>query len=352
MKKHYQNPPLLEALCQFKFQPTENWDGAIAGRFYERVQLEFPKRRCDELSERHWQFRRSDGSALLQVAPHRLLINQLAPYPSWPKFKQIILSAYRNFLEVAPSQKLASMALRYLNQIDVPGKNIETTRYFRNCPASQSKLFVSAEFPFSEAGDKLFFLLAEHPRSAENSSRFILDLDYRLPAEALLTVDEIETSLLRAHGRIAEFFESSLTDETRRLFGEMPGARYEEPQASAMAVHDIQTSYDAPQTARREGFEAMPENGGYYGHPTAVIHDEVIAAVYRDREEELPGRTQEWQTAEEREAERWEQLEMEMGVERDIVFKTPERPSRTITAKVRYMGRAPVPKHLFDDWEE
>lgn len=349
MKKHYQNPPVLEALCQFKFQPTDAWDGEIPARFYERVQPQFPQRRCDELSGRHWQFRRSNGSALLQVAPHRLIINQLAPYPSWPKFKQMILSAYRNFLEVAPSQKLASMALRYLNQIDVPGKNIEITRYFRNCPASQSKLFVSAEFPFSEAGEKLFFLLAEHPRSAENSSRFILDLDYRLPAGASLAVDEIETSLQRAHGRIAELFESSLTDETRRLFGEMPGVRYEEPQASAMAVHDIQTGYGAPQTAPRESFAAMTENGGYSGHPTAVVHEEVIAAIYGERGEAL--RARDWQTAEEREAERWEQLEMEMGVEKDIVFKTPDIPKRRITATLRYRGRL-KPKFYHDPVEE
>jgi uncharacterized protein (TIGR04255 family) len=351
MNRHYQNPPVLEALCQFKFEPIETWDGTIAERFYERVRPRFPQRRCDELSGRHWQFRRSEGSALLQVAPHRLIVNQLAPYPSWPKLEQMILSAYQDFLEVAPSQKLASVGLRYINQIDIPGKSIDVARYFRNCPASQSKLFVSAEFPFAEAGEQLFFLLAEHPRAAENSSRFILDLDYRLPVAAPLAADEVETALQRAHGRIAELFESSITDEARRLFGEMPGVFYEEPQPSMTFVRDIRASYGAPKTAARASFDALPENGGIGGYPTAVVQEEAIAEIYRERGEELRARAQEWQTAEEREAERWERMEMEMGAEKDVVFKAPNIPKRRITAALRYRGRL-KPKFYHDPVEE
>ncbi len=339
MRKHYQNPPVLEALCQFKFQPAESWDNAIAERFYERAQPQFPQRRCDELSGRHWQFRREDGSALLQVAPHRLIINQLAPYPSWQKFKSMILSAYENFLEVAQPRGLASMGLRYLNRIDVPGKPIETARYFHNCPASSRKLFVSAEFPFAEAGEKLFFMLAEHPRGEGDFSRFILDLDYRAPAPASLGREMIETALHRAHARIEEHFESSLTEETRRQLGEVAGVCYEEPQPSAMFVRDIRASSGGREIAPREKFGATPENGEYRGHPTAVIHEETLAAIYAEREEELRARAQEWQTEEEREAERWEQLEMEMGVEKDIVFKEPARLVRRIQGILHYRGR-------------
>ncbi len=354
MRKHYQNPPLLEALCQFKFQPSSEWDRAVVERFYSRVQPQFPQHRCDELSERHWQFRRADGSGLLQIAPHRLIINQLAPYQSWQKFKQMILSAYQDFLEVAQPQKLAGMGLRYINQIDIPGKHIEMSRYFRNCPASQSKLFVSAEFPFDEAGEKFFFILAEPPRSAENSSHFILDLDYSIPAPASLASNDVESILHRAHARIEELFESSLTNETRWLFGEIPGVLYEEQHepARAEAVHDIQASYGAPKTALRDDFNTMPENGEYNGFPTAVIHDEVIAAIYREREEGLRERAQEWQTAEEREAGRWERLATEMGVEKDIVFKEPEAPTYRIKGILRYLGPEEPPAYDFDPVED
>lgn len=57
----------------------------------------------------------------------------------------------------------------------------------------------------------------------------------------------------------------------------------------------------------------------------------------------------EWQRAE---AERWEQLEMEIGVERNVVLNTPKTRLRIITAKVRNMGRASAPKHLFDELEK
>lgn len=42
MGRKYRNPPLIEALCEFQFVPTQPWDLTIPGFFYEKVKNDFP----------------------------------------------------------------------------------------------------------------------------------------------------------------------------------------------------------------------------------------------------------------------------------------------------------------------
>ena len=124
-----------------------------------------------------------------------------------------------------------------------------------------------------------------------------------------------------------------------------------EPQSFSV-VRDIQTRYGAQ--AAMTGSVTPPH---FISLPASAGGNLVVNAInttagwhfYYNLLKELEAKAADWRRAEE---ERLEQLEMEMGVEREIGFKEPKRPSRIITAKVRNMGRASVPKHLFDDWEE
>ena len=89
MGRRYKNPPIVEALCEFRFDPDSPWDLAMPGLVYERVRDTFPKRRqakqfAVEVSagqkgvEQHvrttdrMQFLREDEKALVQVGPHLL----------------------------------------------------------------------------------------------------------------------------------------------------------------------------------------------------------------------------------------------------------------------------------------
>jgi uncharacterized protein (TIGR04255 family) len=37
-------PPLVEAVCEFRFAPTDQWDLTVPGRLYDRIRHEFPLR--------------------------------------------------------------------------------------------------------------------------------------------------------------------------------------------------------------------------------------------------------------------------------------------------------------------
>lgn len=245
MGKCYKNSPILEALCEFRFQPDPNWDYTIPGRFYERVQAQFPDRKQESLvaveMEPHegglhqrvkspgikMRFRRADGSALLQVAPNLLAVNQLKPYPDWTQFKSMILEAYSTYLQIGKPTGIERMGLRYINQIEIPDKEFDFERFFRvyphfpaGYPESYGNLVVRAEFPFAAERETLILILASVRASANEGVRFVLDFDYGSSSFSDTIPEQIAEFLERAHTRIEEVFEASITDETRRLFGE------------------------------------------------------------------------------------------------------------------------------------
>ena len=84
MGRLYKNPPLIEALCEFQFEPDQPWDWTIPGLVYDKVKKEFPKKKQQniikmevhadpEISQSvkgeiaRMQFLREDEQALIQV---------------------------------------------------------------------------------------------------------------------------------------------------------------------------------------------------------------------------------------------------------------------------------------------
>jgi uncharacterized protein (TIGR04255 family) len=356
MLKHYQNPPLLEAICEFKFQPSANWKPGVVDLIYEKVQAQFPRRETmhglngnEPASNARTKFFRADGSALLQVSPKLLAINQLRPYASWRQFKQTILETYSLYRDIAPLASIARLGLRYINQIEIPGTKIEIGRYLRGCPEGYHKLFLSTAFPFEAERENLAMIVAHVPHNEGDFLRFYLDLDYGAFPQA---AEEIGSALERAHDRIEKIFEASITDESRRLFGwERKAQPYREAQAppAVDVVRETQAPYGKPAAATpvQNFLPAPPIAESATPKVTASAVAINFAEFYDERLQELGENF--GKSAEEREAERWEQLEMEMGVEKEIMFKEPTVPTRLIKARVQNCGPAPVPDFLFDD---
>ncbi|MGH7451598.1 MAG: TIGR04255 family protein [bacterium] len=368
MRKHYKNPPIIEAICEFKFQPNPSWNPAVPDLIYEKVKTQFPQRetmnglREDEPApSAKTKFRRADGSALLQVSPKLLAINQLRPYPTWPQFKKTILEAYAIYRELAQPAGITRLGLRYINQIEIPEPKIEIGRFLRGCPEGYHKLFLSTEFPFAAEQENLAMILAHVPHDEGDFSRFYLDLDYGAFPVTVMAPETIATILERAHDRIEQIFETSLTGETRRLFGEIKKTR-PYPEAServlASGVHELQASYITHAATPSLAISSLKPSPVTTNHAleemstTAVDSSAAAVAFYRDRVLALGNKAGNWEDAEAREAERWENLELALGVEKDIVFKEPQVPKRTFIATVHNMGPAPVPPFFYDPVEE
>jgi len=107
--------PIIEALCEFQFIPSQPWDLTVPGIFYEKIKEEFPLKKQQigidirpqketfesklEMTQRV-QFLRPDESMLVQVGPDLLSINHLTPYSNWDIFNQVILSNFEKYVEI------------------------------------------------------------------------------------------------------------------------------------------------------------------------------------------------------------------------------------------------------------
>jgi len=242
MGEIYKHPPLVEALCEFQFDASTPWDVTVFGHYYDRVQAEFPTKRQmprvemslsqdqgaiqGEMRETgvRMQFLRPDGSAMVQLAPHLLIVNNLPPYESWQAFKSLILDRLADYGEVVSSTHLRQIGLRYINRFDFPAQGFSVGNAFGNSEFLPARLrqasapfFLRLEMPQGQQGHLLVTMGTIDSEEPDQVST-LLDLDYRIRIGAALDQCELANHLDSAHDRIEEVFESYLTDELRDRF--------------------------------------------------------------------------------------------------------------------------------------
>jgi uncharacterized protein (TIGR04255 family) len=245
MGKKYKNPPIVEALCEFRFDPSSPWDLAIPGLLYEKVRDEFGKRRLVKAIETSFsggptgieqqvrssdrmQFLRDDEKALIQVGPNLLSTNHLKPYPTWQEFFPIIRQAFDAYFQVASPKGLQRVGLRYINRIEIPGKSIELEDYFEFRPFIGPRLpqrfgpFITGiQIPYEDSRDHLRLEIANATVEKPDEVGVMLDLDFFLAQPDGLSMNNVFDWIEVAHSRVEEAFEACITDRLREIFEEV-----------------------------------------------------------------------------------------------------------------------------------
>ncbi len=239
MGKKYSRPPIIEAVCEFRLTADTPWDSTVAGRFYEKLESEFPHRE-QKLVLEEAEFTREphgfqqrmratervlffseDRRMLIQVGPRLLVVNALKPYPSWQGFKPKIQAAWNYLREVVAVKGIERIGLRYINEITLEANSHGIEEYLAFYPHTGDRLprrrvsfIVGAEFPYAEDRDRCRVLL----RSEAGVSKVILDIHYFLArpeaADPSLAMEWVEN----AHDNIEAVFEGCITDRLRKEF--------------------------------------------------------------------------------------------------------------------------------------
>jgi uncharacterized protein (TIGR04255 family) len=244
----YQKPPLIEALCEFQFADADSeWDWTIPGLVYQQIKEQFPIKRHaptvefevqaepDQVSQRlkgglgRMQFLRTDKTALVQVGPQLLAVNQLRPYPHWSRFKPLILDTLEIYRQVARPAGFKRIGLRYVNQIQLPSDEVELSTYFNFGPRLPApiasdpirSLLLRVDLGQASHRGHLILTLASAPREDQGDPTLILDLDFATTSAANVTLDGIDDWIEQAHDRIETAFEASITDRLRARFEEV-----------------------------------------------------------------------------------------------------------------------------------
>lgn len=239
-KKVYKNSPIVEAVCEFKFDPASEWDLTIPGLLLPELKGEFPTRRgrtkgslqirddqAQVTKTDIAQFLSKDEKAFVQVYPHTLSINVLAPYPSWQKFGSWIGDAYSKYEALAKPKGVSRIGLRYVN--DIVLRNIEgalnISKYLTIGPAGPPGYLktlagfnMAVEFSHEGERDQLRVALSSVPTEQDGEVTLRLDLDYYLNEPNSVALGGVMEWVEAAHSHVEDTFEASITDKLRDSF--------------------------------------------------------------------------------------------------------------------------------------
>lgn len=243
MPRRYHQPPIIEALCEFRFRPTPQWDLTIPGLFYDRIKDQFPNKRQQPRSfefklegappfgapdltiESRLQFFTEEGRTLIQLDRDLLSVNQLNPYSSWEHLLPLIRRGYDAYFDVARPAGLQRIGLRYINQIVIPEETVNLHDYFTfypiapdSFPRTLDGFLLVADFAFAGQRDTLRVRLTSAQTPQADTNTLVLDLDYFTEKPDDLTFESVFPWIEQAHANIENSFEAIITDNLRRLF--------------------------------------------------------------------------------------------------------------------------------------
>ncbi len=243
MDRRYRKPPIIEAICEFRLTQDTPWDLTVPGLFYEKVRREFPHREQRmvqdveltrepqglqqriQTTERVLLFS-PDRKMLIQLGPRLLVINALKPYPTWPKFKPRIESAWDALQGVVEVRGLERIGLRYINRVELPNTEVKLDVYFEfypfigdRLPKQMASFIMGVEFPYAEDRDRCRVQLVP-AAGTDTGHAVILDIDYFLARPRGVEVSEVLNWVEEAHLRVRNIFEGCITDHLRAMFEE------------------------------------------------------------------------------------------------------------------------------------
>lgn len=238
MAELYKNAPVVEALCEFRFNKDQEWDWTIPGLIYEKIRDDFPVKKQEKLVAAFeikgdsginpippevagidkMRFIRQDKSALLQVGPHLLTVNQLKPYPGWESFKSLISHILQVYNQEAAPTGIDRIGLRYINKFDAQlfPEDIDIFSYFNIKPTipierSLTGFFMRSQLDYSEVDSTLNLVLGNGVEKLRNQDFIMLDLDFHTHNK--LQINTCMNWIETAHGFVEEAFKACLSDE-------------------------------------------------------------------------------------------------------------------------------------------
>ena len=248
----YDNPPIEEALCEFRFNSGQEWNLTIPGKLHTELMQEYSgKPQNQRFFELEFQsgetgttpkIRYGGGVEMVQLVNENknriigigkdvLSIHMLRPYQDprhsesggWEEFKKRISQALDAYWKVVIPIGVNRLGIRYINRIDVPDEQIKIGEYFKCAlpvvdalPSSQKKFTSRVEYDY---GDGVNLILTQSSAST-SSERFEYFLDLNVVWTNTNSVGRDDTMEkvedLRNRERIA--FEAVITSKTRGLF--------------------------------------------------------------------------------------------------------------------------------------
>ena len=238
MARTYKAPPLIEAICEFRFTSSQPWDWTIPGLVYEQIKKNLPYKeqvntvemKVDPMEGKVVQqslpkmrFLNEDRTSLIQVGPDILSIHQLRPYDMWNNYKARILKYLQIYYDEAKPLGFARAGLRYVNRIELPYEDVELEDYFcvlpkvpHPVPQVFPSFLLQVDIPYSSAQSVLRIVFGALVPGESANLAYALDVDMYSLDNAVPKIDQISDWLETAHNNIETAFDVAFTERTHR----------------------------------------------------------------------------------------------------------------------------------------
>jgi uncharacterized protein (TIGR04255 family) len=239
----YQNPPIEEAIVEFRFVPT-GWNPELVERFcqHENIRsfydglrkvmqvqhIRFEPEKQPEVSRQKELPRQMlldlGGTRLLTIGHDVLSVNSQRPYEGFDEvFKGRIETALRVYDEVVANCQVIRIGVRYINKIALTGENKNRADHFKFRPFEPSIPGFALQ-SFLERGhltseDQTQVLVTHVPVAGESTPTFLLDIDvFKSFQDTPLSLAAAIAETVTLHNQEKQVFEAMIKDEARRLF--------------------------------------------------------------------------------------------------------------------------------------
>ena len=250
-RRRYRNPPIEEALCEFRFTPGAGWDLTIPGKLQAALGEEYSGKPREQKAVRvglhvqegkpanleygeglaKIQLAAKGGTRLVGVGPDTLSVHMLRPYQNtsnyrkggWEEFEPRIEAALKAYETVVEPSRIDRIGVRYINKIVIPFENVRVEEYLKcahleleGLPEHYANFVSRTEYVYDDKTRLLLScgLLGASPGSVE----YLLDLDVVRQSASPIEWDESLDIARNLHDRAGSAFEAAVTDKTRELF--------------------------------------------------------------------------------------------------------------------------------------
>lgn len=250
-RRRYENPPIEEALCEFRFQPDQGWNLTVPGKLHVELGNEYtgrpqeqkvvnvtlnaqggqPSRLSYEEGFAKTQLVTNDGKRQVGVGKDVLSVHMLRPYQDplypdqtgWDEFRPRIEKALDAYWKVMQPKGVNRIGLRYVNKIVIPQVAVRVEDYLKcalpevaGLPDLQRSFVSRVEYDYA---DGIRLVLSQGSILApEAHVGFLLDLDVIWENPEGVARDEALSKVGDLRTREREAFETVITEKARELF--------------------------------------------------------------------------------------------------------------------------------------
>lgn len=232
----YPRPPIKEAACEVVFRENQPWDITLPAIIYSKLRESYPSRpsmgtssffRSRQDSVPQVVLSTVDARKQVKFGANSLVVSVLAPYNGWEEFSPRIKQALSTFIKVTEPAGIASIRLRYQNEIRIPGKSYTFSEYFTiltSVPKEVPPTFVGFHHNimtrYKDADETTLQLIFSSVPTDETEA-LVAGLDIAVSTTKVsetLQVAKIMRLVNELKIRASDVFEALITEKTRALF--------------------------------------------------------------------------------------------------------------------------------------